>query len=124
MKAKPPVKLKIIGIVAIGLALNARGTETNSTRVISADLQQVRGPRSMVWQDCVGAGRVAEGLRDGWRRQLEECRREIGFKYLRMHGLLQDELGVYSEDANGQPRYNWQYIDDVYDFLLSIGMKP
>jgi xylan 1,4-beta-xylosidase len=41
-----------------------------------------------------------------------------------MHGLLQDELGVYSENANGEPRYNWQYIDDVYDFLLSIGMKP
>jgi xylan 1,4-beta-xylosidase len=78
----------------------------------------------MAWQDCVGAGRVAEGLRDGWRRQLEDCRREIGFKYLRMHGLLQDELGVYSEDAIGNPRYNWQYIDDVYDFLLSIGVKP
>lgn len=94
-----------------------------TNRVISADLQQVKGPRSMVWQDCVGAGRVAEGLRDGWRRQLEECHREIGFKYIRMHGLLQDELGVYSE-VNGVPRYNWQYIDDVYDFLLSIGMKP
>ena len=95
-----------------------------SSRVISADLQQVKGPRSMVWQDCVGAGRVAEGLRAGWRRQLEECRREIGFIYIRMHGLLQDELGVYSEGPNGHPRYNWQYIDDVYDFLLSIGMKP
>ena len=93
-------------------------------RVITADLQQVKGPRSMVWQDCVGAGRVAEGLRAGWRQQLEDCHRELGFKYLRMHGLLQDELGVYAEGADGKPRYNWQYIDDVYDFLLSIGMKP
>ena len=61
-------------------------------RIISADLLQVKGPRSMIWRNCVGAGRVAEGLRDGWRQQLEECHREIGFKYLRMHGLLQDEL--------------------------------
>jgi len=67
---------------------------------------------------------VGEGLRDGWRRQLEECHGELGFTYLRMHGLLHDELGVYSENADGTPRYNWQYIDDVYDFLLSIGMKP
>ncbi|HBF34760.1 TPA: glycoside hydrolase [Candidatus Sumerlaeota bacterium] len=95
-----------------------------SNRVINADLQQVKGPRSMAWQDCVGAGRVGEGLRDGWRRQLEECHKEIGFKYIRMHGLLHDELGVYSEDSKGEPHYNWQYIDDVYDFLLSIGMKP
>jgi xylan 1,4-beta-xylosidase len=63
-------------------------------------------------------------LRDGWRRQLEECHHEIGFEYIRMHGLLQDELGVYSRAPNGEPRYNWQYLDDVYDYLLSMGMKP
>ena len=98
--------------------------QTPVPRVISADLNLVKGPRSMTWQDCVGAGRVAEGLRANWRTQLEQCHREIGFKYLRMHGLLQDELGVYAEDREGNPRYNWQYIDDVYDYLLSIGVKP
>ena len=123
MKLISLCRLKMICVVTLALGLNAHAAETNSIRVISADLQQVKGPRSMVWQDCVGAGRVAEGLRDGWRRQLEESHREIGFKYIRMHGLLQDELGVYSE-KNGEARYNWQYIDDVYDFLLSIGMKP
>jgi len=96
----------------------------DGARVIQADLTQVKGPRSMVWRDCVGAGRVGEGLRDGWRRQLELCRRELGFNYLRAHGLLHDELGVYSEDKQGNPRYNWQYIDDVYDFLLKIGVRP
>ena len=92
---------KLIGtILALAISLLiARADETATNRLISADLKQIKGPRSMIWQDCVGAGRVAEGLRDGWRRQLEECQREIGFKYIRMHGLLQDELGVYSEDA-------------------------
>jgi len=118
------MKTIILAVVISSLIANAGETSSPTNRTISADLKQIKGPRSMVWQDCVGAGRVAEGLRDGWRRQLEECHREIGFKYIRMHGLLQDELGVYSEDRNGQPHYNWQYIDDVYDFLLSIGMKP
>jgi xylan 1,4-beta-xylosidase len=103
---------------------HAQEAETNAVRVISADLNDLKGPRSIVWQECIGAGRVAEGLRDGWRRQLEKCHCEIGFRYLRMHGLLEDELGVYTEDPQGNARYNWQYIDDVYDFLLSIGMKP
>ncbi len=118
----------LIACMAV-LALSTRAADTNqlvtlTNRVISVDLQQIKGPRSMVWQDCVGAGRVGEGLRAGWREQLEECHREIGFKYIRMHGLLHDELGVYQEDDKGQPHYNWQYIDDVYDFLLRIGMKP
>lgn len=110
--------------LALTLFIHARGAETNLSRVISADLDQIKGPRSMIWQDCVGAGRVAEGLRASWRQQLLECHIELGFKYLRMHGLLQDELGVYSEDAAGNPHYNWQYIDDVYDYLVMIGIKP
>ena len=84
-----PWRVLSLLLPVLSLSLPAMGQ-----RVITADLGQIKGPRSMSWQDCTGAGRVAEGLRDTWRRQLEECHREIGFKYLRMHGLLQDELGV------------------------------
>lgn len=93
-------------------------------RDVLADVSKIKGPKSTVYKDCVGAGRVAEGLRDNWRRQLEAAHKEIGFKYLRAHGLLHDELAVYNEDKQGNPRYNWQYIDEVYDYLLDIGMKP
>ena len=72
---------------------------------------------------CVGAGRANEGLRADWQRQLTIAHRECGFEYIRMHGLFTDDMGVYRED-NGKPEYNWQYIDELYDFLHSIGMKP
>lgn len=93
-------------------------------RIIAADYNAVKGPRSQVFHACVGAGRVGEGLRADWQAQLRVCRDEIGFKYLRCHGLLHDELGVYREDKNGSPVYNWQYIDLVYDYLISIGVRP
>ncbi len=111
----------IAGLVFF-LPLCSRAADSN--RTIQADLNQVKGPRSMIWQDSVGAGRVGEGLRANWRAQLELCHKELGFTYLRAHGLLHDELGVYSEDKQGNPRYNWQYIDDVYDYLVGIGMRP
>lgn len=114
----------VFALIASSLITGAADESSLTNRVITADMKEIKGPRSMAWQDCVGAGRVAEGLRGGWRQQLEDCHREIGFQYIRMHGLLQDELGVYSEDKEGHAHYNWQYIDDVYDFLLSIGMKP
>ena len=41
-----------------------------------------------------------------------------------MHGLLTDDMGVYKEDRNGNPEYNFQYIDVLYDYIPSIGMKP
>jgi len=118
------MKTTLLFLLSILLLIPQPMIAADGGRIIQADLTQVKGPRSMVWQDSVGAGRVGEGLRAGWRSQLELCRKELGFNYLRAHGLLHDELGVYSEDKQGNPRYNWQYIDDIYDYLLGIGMKP
>ena len=73
---------------------------------------------------CVGAGRANEGLRADWQRQLRRARAECGFRYIRFHGLFCDDMGVYQEDKQGHPTYNWQYIDELFDFLESIGMKP
>ena len=93
-------------------------------RVVSADYGRVRGPRDRFPQLAVGAGRAAEGLRADWQRDLASVRRECGFEYLRFHGLLHDELGVYGEDGRGRPVYNFQYIDAVYDALLAAGVRP
>jgi xylan 1,4-beta-xylosidase len=114
----------MIALVLLFAGMVEAQTTWPGQRVISADLSQVKGPKSTVFQRCVGAGRVAEGLRADWQDQLRTCRDAIGFEYLRCHGLLHDELGVYSEDARGNPVYNWQYIDMVYDFLLSIHVRP
>jgi xylan 1,4-beta-xylosidase len=93
-------------------------------RVITVDVNAVQGPLDTSFKECVGAGRANEGLRADWQDQLRETKRECGFKYIRMHGLLTDDMGVYKEDAHGNPGYNWQYIDQLYDFLLSINIKP
>jgi xylan 1,4-beta-xylosidase len=117
-------------------------------RVIAADVNAVRGPLDTSFKECIGAGRANEGLRADWQDQLREVRRACGFKYIRMHGLLTDDMGVYKEEAHRNPSsrwqylgrlydflfgekeahrnpiYNWQYIDRLYDFLLSIDIKP
>mgnify|MGYP001556412721 CR=1 FL=1 len=110
----------------LAAAVNAiSGTTTNDLpeRIVSADLQQTNGPLDTMFKFCVGAGRANEGLRADWQRQLTEAHRECGFKYIRFHGLFDDDMGVY-RDYNGKPEYNWQYIDELYDFLERIGMKP
>ncbi len=83
------------------------------------------------WEQCVGSCHAVMGLRSDWREQLEKAHRELGFQYVRFHGLLNDEMSVclketnpWAKDAPVTLRYSFFNIDSIFDFLLSIGMKP
>jgi xylan 1,4-beta-xylosidase len=112
-------------LIALSVAaLSCAAATAQPLRVIAIDYGKVRGNHSKVFKECIGAGRANEGLRADWQQQLALVQKEIGFKYIRMHGLLHDDMGVYKEDRQGHPIYNWQYIDKLHDFLLSVGLKP
>ena len=93
-------------------------------RVVAVDVNKVAGPHTAMPLYCVGAGRANEGLRADWQAQLGTMQREIGFKYMRFHGLLHDDMGVYNELKDGSPYYNFQYIDALYDALLAQHIRP
>ncbi|HVZ85567.1 MAG TPA: glycoside hydrolase [Polyangia bacterium] len=111
-------------LLQVALVLAASSGPASAERSIAADLHRVKGPLDTMFKACVGAGRANEGLRADWQRQLEAVHKECGFTCVRMHGLLGDDMGVYREGRDGRPEYNWQYIDELYDFLVRIGMKP
>jgi xylan 1,4-beta-xylosidase len=114
-------------LLASGLAPSLRAqaqAQPPVARLIEADATLERGPMNRMYNFCVGAGRANEGLRADWQRQLRRVREECGFRYIRFHGLFCDDMGVYFEDKQGNPVYNWQYIDELFDFIASIGMKP
>lgn len=79
---------------------------------------------SHYWSVGVGAGRVNEGLRAGWLDHLKMVKEHCGFRYVRMHDLFNDDMFVYFEKPDGKVVYNWQYVDEVYDRMLSLGVKP
>jgi len=111
-------------LFAFAAAAAAQSVGDSNAREINADLSRVEGPHSRVPLMVVGAGRANEGLRADWQQQLAEVQKDIGFRYIRMHGLLHDDMGVYSEDDKGQPLYNFQYIDALYDALLGLKIRP
>ena len=117
------MRIQSILVPAFFLSLAAISS-AQPARVIAVDFSKVRGPHSTVWKECIGAGRANEGLRADWQEQLALVQKEIGFRYIRMHGLLHDDMGVYQERAGAAPIYNWQYIDKLYDYLLRVGLKP
>jgi xylan 1,4-beta-xylosidase len=76
------------------------------------------------WELCVGSCHAVMGLRQDWRDQLEKCHHELGFQYIRFHGLLNDEMSVCKKDSAGNLSFSFFNIDSIFDFLLKIGMKP
>jgi xylan 1,4-beta-xylosidase len=90
---------------------------------VAVDAGAVGKPFAHHWRTCVGAGRVAEALRADFQHHLEMVQRDIPFQYLRAHGLFHEDMMVYREEG-GQPVFNWQYVDLVYDHWLSCAIRP
>ncbi|AXY78569.1 glycoside hydrolase [Paraflavitalea soli] len=128
---KKELLLAVIFLISISIKPAAQSTKTTKLsrpsvpeRVINIDFSNTSGALNTFFKECVGAGRANEGLRADWQQQLAYVKKECGFRYIRMHGLLTDDMAVYKEDKNGHPEYNFMYVDVLFDFLQSIGMKP
>jgi xylan 1,4-beta-xylosidase len=91
---------------------------------LAADLTNTGKPLAHFWNFCVGAGRANEGLRADWQRQLRKAVAECGFRFIRFHGLFHDDMFVYREEKDGRAVFNFQYVDELFDMLLEIGIKP
>ena len=78
------------------------------------------------WELCVGSCHAATLLRADVQAQIRRAHREIGFKYIRFHGLLDDDMSVVIKPMMpfAAPRLSFFNIDTIFDFLLDAGMKP
>jgi xylan 1,4-beta-xylosidase len=90
---------------------------------IGANATAVGRPLKHSWSLCVGAGRANEGLRANWLEQMKLAHDTCGFRYVRFHGLFHDDMFVYRE-LEGVAHYNFQYIDELFDRLLQLGVRP
>ena len=86
-----------------------------------------RSASADAWRECIGTGRLSLALRKDYLESLALVQKEIGFRYIRGHGLLHDDVGIYREyQWQGQTRvlYNFSYLDQIFDSFLDLGLKP
>lgn len=93
-------------------------------RTISVNMANERGPLNKSFNCCVAGGRAYETLLAENQRHLGIVAHDCGFRYLRFHRLLHDDMAVYSENQKDNPQYNWQYVDLLFDAMLAMGVKP
>lgn len=75
------------------------------------------------WEQMFGSGRATLSLRDDYRQDLRAVKAVTEFQYVRFHGIFDDDVGLYDE-KNGEPVYNFSYVDQIYDGLLANGIRP
>jgi len=97
---------------------------TSTSEAIVVDAHGPATPFPHFWEQMFGSGRANLALRSEYRADLRLVRQITGFRYVRFHAILDDENGVYSEDQQGHPIYNWSYVDRIYDGLLAEGVRP
>jgi len=120
ISARWAVALLVVLSGAAGVAQPASST----TETIVVDAKAPGRPFPHFWEEMFGSGRANLAMRESYRDDLTRVKKVTDFEYVRFHGIFDDENGVYSEDAQGNPVYNWSYVDQIYDGLLARGIRP
>ncbi len=81
-------------------------------------------PLNHFWEHMFGSGRAVLALRDDYRQDLRAVHAITDTQYVRFHHIFSDEIGVYSKDKQGHDVWNFSYVDQIYDGLLDIGVRP
>ncbi len=106
------------------LSVPPRAGAQDRAEVIEIDPSAASHPFPHYWERMFGSGRAILSLRESYRRDLREVQEATGFQYVRFHAILDDEVGVYSENGDGGPVYNFSYVDQIYDGLLENHVRP
>jgi xylan 1,4-beta-xylosidase len=105
------------------LAQSAAASQPTSED-IEIDASAPSHPFPHFWELVFGSGRAILTLRESYRSDLRAVKGATGFEYVRFHAIFHDEVGIYDEDKQGDPVYNFSYVDQIYDGLLGNGVRP
>lgn len=107
-------------------------------QTLTIDAKAPTTPFPHFWEQTFGSGRAILSLRESYRDDIRTVKAATDFKAVRFHGILMDEVGLYDPDRTtiafaqmtkdgtvlpGSP-YNFSYIDQIYDGLLALHVRP
>jgi xylan 1,4-beta-xylosidase len=122
MKMSGRAGLALIAALAV-LAGPAAAQSASAARPIVVDARGATTPRDRMADFSVGADYPGTTGREDALAQLKTVQDELGFRYIRFHDIFHDDMGVYRE-VDGRPVYDWTRVDQLYDRLLGMGIKP
>ena len=124
------------GAVALGQEqTNRAGSPAPSFPVaIRVDATKVRGEMRPVWRYFGYDEPNYTYMKDGEKLLSQLSALCANTVYIRTHNLLTSgdgrpalkwgSTGVYTEDDQGRPQYNWAILDHIFDTYMERGLRP
>ncbi len=116
-------------LVCLGAALAAPVRAQADPVKLHVDAGTVLAPMDRFWAG-VGDDTLYHDAHDPAGRESLRMAREAGIEFVRYHNLFTDGTAwvqtgchVYSEDADGNPQYDWTELDGTFDFLVGLGFR-
>ena len=118
------VKIHLVLAKALVAGVLVAGPAAGAQERVEVDAGAATTAFPHFWEQMFGSGRANLMLRENYLEDLRAVHAVTDFKYVRGHGILDDENGVYNEDEHGNAIYNFAYVNQIYDGLLKAGVKP
>jgi xylan 1,4-beta-xylosidase len=119
-----PLRAVLVALSLAAATMSCPGWGQAATTTVTIDANAPARPFPHFWEQMFGSGHAVLALRDNYRKDLKDVHDQVGMRYIRFHGIFDDEVGVYSEDGKGNPVYNFSYVDQIYDGLLAKDVRP
>ena len=109
------------GLVGRGLAWAASGPK--AARTILLDAAKAGKPVDRFFDLSIGSDYPGTLIRADSLAQLRTAVEELGFRYIRFHAIFHDVLATV-RSVDGRIVYDWTKIDQLYDALLAMKIRP
>lgn len=72
----------------------------------------------------ITVGSAIRLLRHKIQEHIIYTKKQLSLRYIRFTDLFSEHMQVYTEIRAGYPHFNWEYLDDVFDFLEQNQLYP
>jgi xylan 1,4-beta-xylosidase len=93
-------------------------------QIITVPTRGPSQPFPHTWETVMGSERAITSLRESYRHDLRQTQAQTGLRYVRFHGIFNDDVGIYTVNEEGVEGFNFTYVDQIYDGLIENGIKP
>jgi xylan 1,4-beta-xylosidase len=107
----------------LGYPLSTLAAAKLPARRVQLDLAAAKAPVDRFFDFSIGSDYPGTLVRDDSQAHLKTAVDELGFRYIRFHGIFHDVLGTVKV-VDGKTVYDWTRIDALYDQLKAKRLRP